>query len=249
MRVMESGVTEQGATNKGETQPGPDSVGVIIVSAGASSRMAGVDKTTVNLAGRPLIARTVEAFERSSAVGAIVLVVARDNLSEIADIARNEGWEKVVQVRIGGVRRQDSVSLGLKALPDCDWVIVHDGARPLVTEKVIEDGLLTAKAVGAAVAGVPVVDTIKVVTDDGHVVETLDRRTLAIIQTPQIFRRDLLEAAHAEPGEDFTDDASMLEASGVPVEIFMGDRANIKVTTREDLIVAEAVIAEREARA
>ena len=240
-------VTEQATTDLDETLPDTERVGVIIVSAGASSRMAGIDKTTVRLAGRPLIAHTVEAFERSVAVGAIVLVVARTDLGEIADIARAEGWKKVVHVRIGGVRRQDSVGRGLKALPECDWVIVHDGARPLVTEKVIEDGLLTAKAMGAAVAGVPVIDTIKVVTDEGHVVETLDRRTLVVIQTPQIFRRDLLEAAHAVPAEDFTDDASMLEARGVPVEIFMGDRANIKVTTREDLIVAESYIAARKA--
>jgi 2-C-methyl-D-erythritol 4-phosphate cytidylyltransferase len=90
------------------------------------------------------------------------------------------------------------------------------------------------------------VDTIKVVTDDGHVVETVDRRTIAAIQTPQIFRRDLLQAAHDEIADDVTDDSSMLEFQGVPVEVFMGDRTNIKVTTPEDLIIAEALIAARE---
>lgn len=242
-------MTEEGAAENGGTSPADVYVGAIIVSAGASSRMAGIDKTTVQLAGRPLIARTVEVFERSSAVDVVILVVARDDLSEIADIARAEGWRKVVHVRIGGVRRQDSVRLGLKALPACEWVIVHDGARPLLTEKVLDDGLATAKATGAAIAGIPMVDTVKAVTDDGHVRETLDRRTLAVIQTPQVFRRDLLEAAHAEPSEDFTDDASMLEAAGVPVEVYMGDRSNIKVTTRDDLIVAEAIIAARERQA
>jgi 2-C-methyl-D-erythritol 4-phosphate cytidylyltransferase len=99
--------------------------------------------------------------------------------------------------------------------------------------------------VGAATAAVAVVDTIKVVTDDGHVVETVDRRTIAAIQTPQIFRRDLLERAHDEVEIDVTDDSSMLESQGIAVEVFMGDRANIKVTTPEDLIIAEALLLAR----
>jgi 2-C-methyl-D-erythritol 4-phosphate cytidylyltransferase len=228
-----------------EQFPDPERVGAIIVSAGASTRMAGVDKTLVELGGMPLIARTVEVFDRTRAVGFVVLVVARSDLDEVADIAREYRWKKVMHVRVGGERRQDSVRIGLRALPECDWVVVHDGARPLVTPKVIEDGLLTAVAVGAATAAVPVVDTIKVVTDDGHVVETVDRRTIAAIQTPQIFRRDLLERAHDEVGIDVTDDSSMLESQGIAVEIFMGDRANIKVTTLEDLIIAEALLLAR----
>jgi 2-C-methyl-D-erythritol 4-phosphate cytidylyltransferase len=207
--------------------------------------MAGVDKTLVELGGMPLIARTVEVFDRTRVVGFVVLVVARSDLDEVADIAREYRWKKVMHVRVGGERRQDSVRIGLRALPECDWVVVHDGARPLVTPKVIEDGLLTAVAVGAATAAVPVVDTIKVVTDDGHVVETVDRRTIAAIQTPQIFRRDLLERAHDEVGVDVTDDSSMLESQGIAVEVFMGDRANIKVTTPEDLIIAEALLLAR----
>jgi 2-C-methyl-D-erythritol 4-phosphate cytidylyltransferase len=207
--------------------------------------MAGVDKTLVELGGMPLIARTVEVFERTRAVGFVVLVVARSDLDEVADIARDYRWKKVLHVRVGGERRQDSVRIGLRALPQCDWVVVHDGARPLVTPKVIEDGLLTAVAVGAATAAVAVVDTIKVVTDDGHVVETVDRRTIAAIQTPQIFRRDLLERAHDEVEIDVTDDSSMLESQGIAVEVFMGDRANIKVTTPEDLIIAEALLLAR----
>jgi 2-C-methyl-D-erythritol 4-phosphate cytidylyltransferase len=229
-----------------EQLPDSETVGAIIVSAGASTRMAGVDKTLVELDGVPLIARTVDVFERTEAVGFVVLVVSRLDLSAIADLAREFEWKKVIHVRIGGQRRQDSVRLGLRALPECDWVVVHDGARPLVTPKVIESGLLTAVATGAATAAVPVVDTIKSVTDDGHVVETIDRRTIAAIQTPQVFRHDLLQAAHDAIAEDVTDDASMLESQGVPVEVFMGDRANIKVTTPEDLVIAAALLAARE---
>ena len=233
------------ARDSEEQFPDPERVGAIIVSAGASTRMAGVDKTLVELGGMPLIARTVEVFERTRAVGFVVLVVARSDLDEVADIARDYRWKKVLHVRVGGERRQDSVRIGLRALPQCDWVVVHDGARPLVTPKVIEDGLLTAVAVGAATAAVAVVDTIKVVTDDGHVVETVDRRTIAAIQTPQIFRRDLLERAHDEVEIDVTDDSSMLESQGIADDIFRGDRDNIKVTTLEDLIIAEALLLAR----
>jgi 2-C-methyl-D-erythritol 4-phosphate cytidylyltransferase len=234
------------ATETGEQLPDPKTVGAVIVSAGASTRMAGVDKTLVELAGMPLIARTVDVFESCGAVGAVVLVVSRDDLNDVAEISRQREWTKVVHVRLGGARRQDSVWIGLKALPECEWVVVHDGARPLVTSKMIEDGLLTAKATGAATAAVPVTDTIKVVADDGRVVETLERRTLASIQTPQVFRYDLLDAAHEETTADFTDDASMLEARGVAVEVFVGDRSNIKVTTPEDLVIAAALLAARE---
>ena len=234
------------ATETGEQLPEPNTVGVVIVSAGASTRMAGVDKTLVELAGMPLIARTVDVFESCDAVGTVVLVVSRDDLNDVAEISRQREWKKVVHVRLGGARRQDSVWIGLKALPECEWVVVHDGARPLLTSKTIEDGLLTAQATGAATAAVPVTDTIKVVADDGRVVETLDRRTLASIQTPQVFKYDLLHAAHEETTADFTDDASMLEARGVAVEVFVGDRANIKVTTPEDLVIAAALLAARE---
>ncbi len=225
-----------------EQFPDPETVGAIIVSAGASTRMRGVDKTLVDLGGMPLIARTIDVFEHTEAVGFVVLVVAQLDLNSIADLAREYEWKKVIHVRIGGLRRQDSVRLGLRALPECDWVVVHDGARPLVTSKIIENGILAAVATGAATAAIPVVDTIKVVTDDGHVVKTLDRRSIASTQTPQVFRRDLLQKAHDAMKQDVTDDSSMLESQGMPVEVFVGDRMNIKVTTPEDLIIAEALL-------
>jgi 2-C-methyl-D-erythritol 4-phosphate cytidylyltransferase len=207
--------------------------------------MAGVNKTLVELGGMPLIARTVEVFERCDAVGFVVLVVARLDLSVIAALAREYQWKKVLQVRIGEQRRQDSVRIGLGALPECDWVVIHDGARPLVTSMLIEKGILTALAAGATAAAVPVVDTIKVVTNDGRVVETVDRGTIAAIQTPQVFRRDLLQAAHNEIMDEVTDDSSMLERQGIPVEVFQGDRTNIKVTTPEDLLIAEVLLGAR----
>jgi 2-C-methyl-D-erythritol 4-phosphate cytidylyltransferase len=215
------------ATEMGEKIPAPETVGVVIVSAGASTRMAGVDKTLVELSGIPLIVRTVDVFETCDAVSSVVLVVSREDLSDVAEISHQRQWKKIVHVQVGGARRQDSVWIGLKALPRCAWVIVHDGARPLVTHKTIKDGLLAAKVTGAATAAVPVTDTIKVVVDNGRVVETL-------------------YAAHEKTLADVTDDASMLEAQGIVVEIFVGDRSNIKVTTRDDLVIAEALLAARE---
>ncbi len=222
--------------------PDPSRVGAIIVSAGASSRMGGTDKTTVPLAGIPLIARTVDLFERCDAVGAVVLMVASENLEAVVDIARERSWKKVLHVRFGGARRQDSVRFGLNALPDCDWVVVHDGARPLATDKMIRDGLAAAADTGAAIAAVPVQDTVKRVTDDGRVVETLDRGQLALAQTPQVFRRELLERAHDEVAEDVTDDAAMMEKLGITVAVYMGAYNNVKVTTPEDLALAEALL-------
>jgi 2-C-methyl-D-erythritol 4-phosphate cytidylyltransferase len=231
--------------NEKNQLPDAERVGAVIVSAGASTRMAGVDKTLVELGAMPLIARTVGVFERCEAVGSVVLVVARLDLSVIIDLVRDYEWTKVLHVLVGGQRRQDSVRIGLLALPECDWVVIHDGARPLVTSTLIEKGILTAMEAGAAAAAVPVVDTIKIVTDDGRVVETVDRRTIAAIQTPQVFRRDLLQSAHDEIRADVTDDSSMLETQGVPVQVFLGDRTNIKVTTPEDLVIAEELLRAR----
>ena len=171
-----------------------------------------------------------------------MLMVARENLGAVAQISRDRGWKKLVHVRFGGARRQDSVRLGLKALPECDWVVVHDGARPLATVKAVRDGLAAAAPTGAAISAVPAQDTVKVVTDDGKVVRTLDRRTVALVQTPQVFRRDLLERAHNEIAEDVTDDAAMMERLGITVAVYMGDYGNIKVTTPHDLALAEALL-------
>lgn len=221
------------------------SAGAIIVAAGASTRMGDAgDKTLADVGGEPLIARTVGVFERCDAISAIALVVSERNLDAIAALRDEKGWSKTLHPLIGGARRQDSVRAGLDELPpECDWVLVHDGARPFVTPRMIEDGLAAAADTGAAIAVVPAFDTVKRVADDGHVVETLDRSELAMVQTPQVFRRDVLERAHAEVTGDVTDDAAMVERIGVEVHTFDGARSNIKVTTPEDLLIACAMLA------
>ena len=223
--------------------PGLALAGAVVVAAGAGTRMEGMDKTFAPLTGVPLIAWTVGAFEGCPAVELIVLVVAERSREEAARLAHERGWKKVAGVIGGGPRRQDSVALGLKALPPCEWVVVHDGARPLVEPELIERGLEAAVEGGSAVAAVPAKDTIKVVGPDEHVQSTPERRGLWLVQTPQVFRRALLERAHREVTEDVTDDAAMIERLGQPVRVFMGSYRNLKVTTPEDLVVAEALLA------
>ena len=212
-------------------------VGAIIVAAGESARMgAAGDKTLADLAGEPLIARTVDAFERCGAVSCVALVVSERNLDAVAAIREAKGWSKTLPPVLGGARRQDSVRAGLEALPeDCGWIVVHDGVRPFVSPALIEAGIEAAHPTGAAVAVVPAFDTVKRVGPDGGVLETLDRAELQMAQTPQVFRRDVLERAHAEITDDATDDAAMAERVGVEVRTFAGDRGNIKITTAEDL--------------
>ena len=217
--------------------------GAVIVAAGASTRMgAAGDKTLADLGGEPLIARTIAAFEACDAIEAVVLVAGEGNLDAVAELRDAKNWRKTARPVLGGARRQDSVRIGIEALPpECEWVVVHDGARPFVTARMIEDGLRAAAPTGAAIAVVPAYDTVKRVASDGSVVETLDRNELALVQTPQVFRRDILERAHAQVSEDVTDDAAMAERIGVEVRTFPGSRSNIKATTLEDLAVGRAL--------
>ncbi len=224
--------------------PGSASVGVVIAAAGASTRMEGEDKILAPLSGGPLILHTVAAFERCPSVSEIVVVVAERSLWETVRLLDEQHhWSKVRAVKAGGPRRQDSVALGLAALPPCEWVVVHDGARPLVDAALVERGVEAAAVSGAAVAAVPAKDTMKVVGPTGEVQATPERSTLWAVQTPQVFRRDLLERAHREVSEDVTDDAAMVERLGLPVQVFMGAYTNLKVTTPDDLLVAETLLA------
>ena len=223
-------------------RPPHERVGVIIVAAGKSQRMDHVDKIFAPLMGRPLISYSVDAFHSAPEVQAIVLVLSADNIETGRRLVADSGWEKVRQVCVGGRRRQDSVRCGLDWLTDLDWVLVHDGARPFVDPELVSIGLSQAMHNGAAIAAVPVADTIKSADAELRVTETLDRDRLWAIQTPQIFRRQLLEEAHARVTEDVTDDAAMVERIGGEVRIFAGAYHNIKITTSADLSIAEGIL-------
>jgi 2-C-methyl-D-erythritol 4-phosphate cytidylyltransferase len=220
---------------------------VVIVAAGTSRRMQGRDKLWIPLGGRITLARTIDIFQSSPLVESIVLVTSAERIADVTVLCQQEGWQKVTGVVKGGARRQDSVCAGLDALaalsPSCRWVMIHDGARPFVTEDILKAGLKTAQEHQAAVAAVPVKDTIKQV-QHGLITATPDRSHLWAIQTPQVFSFPLIHQAHHCPlaQEDMTDDATLLERLGHTVAIFPGLYTNIKITTQEDLIFAEALL-------
>lgn len=212
-------------------------VGAIIVAGGLSERMAGVNKIFAHIHGRPVLAWTVAAFETSPLVDEIVIAVHRGAIQQGRDLAQREGWKKVSQVCRGGVRRQDSVREALWRLGKCDWVLVHDGARPCVDADLIAQGLEAAGETGAAAPGMPVHETVKRAGPGGQVLETLDRTGLWLVQTPQVFRYDMIWHAYQQASDEVTDDAALVERLGHGVKLFPGSPKNIKVTVAADLEV------------
>jgi 2-C-methyl-D-erythritol 4-phosphate cytidylyltransferase/2-C-methyl-D-erythritol 2,4-cyclodiphosphate synthase len=222
--------------------------GIVLLAAGGSTRMGG-DKMLMELAGRPVLEYSLETFQRADRVSAIVVVASDANQDAINDLVSNSGFEKVVAVIRGGARRQDSTANGVDRLTaegghDIKYVLVHDGARPFVDAAMIESGLMAAAEHGAAVPTLPVSDTIKSVGGDGTVEQTLDRSRLRAIQTPQVFRVNVLVRA-LRPAEDVTDDAALVELAGGVVSLFDGHPDNIKLTTPADIEHAEAILARR----
>ena len=221
--------------------------GVVIVAAGSASRMGGIDKVMAPLGGEPMIVRTVRAFQNCDAIASIVIVTREDLIRPISGLCRDMG--KVAAVVAGGKTRQESVHLGLNALPKgTKLAAVHDGARPLISWQVIDRVVRAANTYGAAAPAIPVKDTIKVVAG-GLVKETPDRSTLMAVQTPQVFDFDLLRGALRKAEEDgatVTDDCSAVERTGMKIKIVEGDERNLKVTTPMDLKIAELLLEEME---
>jgi len=198
--------------------------------------------------GRSLIRRTIEAFDRCPEINGITLMISQRNLLEVARELESDGWRKAIDIRLGGERRQDSVRLGLQSLAadPPDFVIVHDGARPLISDGLIHAGLETAQRFGAATAAVPVRHTYKHVDSSGFVRGTVERSDLVQVQTPQVFRYDWILEAHERAVEErivVEDDAELIEKLGKPVKVFSGSYSNLKVTTREDALMVEALLA------
>ncbi len=220
-------------------------IGVILVGAGESRRMEGIDKVFAPLRGRPLLDCTFGVLASVPEVAEGVIVLSEHGFALGQEVLTARGWSVGWNLCIGGARRQDSVRAGLERLGKVEWVIIHDAARPCVDQAMIYRGLEAAKETGAAVAAVPLTDTIKSVDEHGQVVETLNRSTLWSVQTPQVFRRSLLEASVTSTDADATDEATILERMGYTVKVFRGDNGNIKVTTRQDLTIAEAILASR----
>ncbi len=219
--------------------------GAVIVAAGNASRMGGIDKVMAPLCGEPMIVRTVRNFHTSQVIKEIVIVTREDLLTEIMDLCTP--FSKVRAVVVGGADRPASVQAGLNALSqNVQLVAVQDGARPLATWQLIDRTVRAANTYGAAAPGIPVKDTVKVVSG-GLVSATPDRSRLRAIQTPQVFDLDLLWGALAKARKDgiaITDDCSAVENMGMTVKIVEGDEKNIKITTPMDLQIAQLLLEE-----
>lgn len=221
---------------------------VVIVCAGNSIRMGGVNKILLPLGERKVIGVTMQAFQACGSVCEIVIVAREADIPSIQEEAQLAGITKLAACTTGGATRQESVINGIKKISkDSELVAVHDGARPLVKPEHIEKVIKDASVFGGATLGVPVKDTIKSV-DGGLIVDTPPRSSLYITQTPQIFRRGLyfegIDFA-LEHGLDFTDDCQLVEAIGGKVAMTVGDYTNIKITTPEDIAIAEVLLKQR----
>ncbi|QWV93065.1 2-C-methyl-D-erythritol 4-phosphate cytidylyltransferase [Geomonas oryzisoli] len=224
----------------------------LIPAAGMGKRMgAGSNKQYLMLDGMPILARTVQTFQEADCIDAIYLVSPEQEIPFCrSEVVERYGFTKVRGIIPGGSERQHSVYNGLRAIDGIqadDVVLIHDGVRPFVSVRMLEDAVAAAREAGACVVAVPVKDTVKVVSE-GIVAATPPRETLWLAQTPQGFRYSLIRAAHDEAAaEGFlgTDDASLMEWQGQPVRVVLGDYRNIKITTPEDMILAEAFLKER----
>ena len=228
----------------------PSKTAAIIPAAGIGKRMGlSMPKQHFELAGKPILAHTLQRIEQADGIGSIILVVSANHLEWAEGLVQAYKFVKVTQVVIGGERRQDSVQAGLEALADeVELVLVHDGVRPFVPLSVIENCLHEAERSGAAMAAVPVKDTLKAVSKEQVIEQTVDRSGIWQAQTPQAARVALLKEAYAEAAKqaDFTatDEAALLENIKIPIKVVEGSEKNIKITRPADLILAKAILME-----
>lgn len=215
----------------------------VIVAAGNSTRMqsGGASKLLMPIAGEPVLRHTLRAFDRAACINEIVVVTRACDFDAVREAAI--GIEKPIYLAEGGAVRQNSVANGVALCADADYIAVHDGARPMITPELIGQVCADAQQYGAATLAVPVKDTVKVSSAEGFVESTPDRAMLRAVQTPQVFHLPLycraLEVASAA-GKQYTDDCQLIENAGGSVYLTMGDYRNIKITTPEDLLVAES---------
>lgn len=223
-------------------------VPVIVVAAGRSSRMNGTNKQLLELGGIPVIIRTLLAFENCDDISNIILVVRDEDLFEIQMLTHKYMISKISDIVCGGASRQESVLKGFMRLKSNEeYVLIHDGARPFVSSKVINSVVSSLEFHSAVTCAVKVKDTIKQIDEDGKVVKTLDRNSLVSVQTPQgVNVKEYLKAVENVNVADFTDDTSIMEAAGYDAYVVEGSYKNIKITTKEDIALAEGFLSEEE---
>lgn len=226
-------------------------IGAVIVAAGKSKRMgSGINKQHIILGEMPVLAHVLITFDNIDSIDRIVVVTGTEDIDYCKEnIIKKYNIRKDVKIVSGGDERQYSMFNGLRALNgECDIVITHDGARPFVTSKIIERSVEEAFLYGAAACAVPVKDTIKICDEENFVTGTPDRAKLFVVQTPQTFKFDILYKAHASAAEEgftATDDTALVERRGARVKLFEGSYENVKITTVEDIYIAEAILKKR----
>jgi 2-C-methyl-D-erythritol 4-phosphate cytidylyltransferase len=216
----------------------------LIPAAGLGKRF-GAKKQFLELAGRPVLVHTLRAFEESPSVAEICVAVPETEIDAAREMISRHGLKKPVQVVAGGKERQDSVRLAFESARPRDIVLVHDGVRPLVTPELIEETIAGAAAFGGCIAALPVKETVKKTDAEGQIVQTVDRASLWSVQTPQAFRHEIFRRAVERAGRDGflgTDEAMLVEHLGEKVKVVTGSPYNIKITSPEDLRIAEAFL-------
>ena len=223
-------------------------ISAIIVAGGSGSRMGtATKKQYLKVKGKEILVHTVERFNNMPEIQEVIVVTGKEDITYVEKLLKEDyRLDKVVHIVEGGKERQDSVYNGIKVVNEkAEYLVVHDGARPLITSEVVLRGLSMAYANKASIVAVPVKDTIKIVDKEGKVETTPNRDTLWSIQTPQIFEKELIVRAHEYAKAhrlQATDDSMLVEAIGVPVYIVEGSYSNIKITTPEDLVMAENML-------
>ena len=232
--------------NRGKAITGP-TCSAVVLAAGQSSRM-GEDKILLPLADVPVLLRTLQVLDRCPYITVTIVVIREDLIVPVGQLCRDAGLDKVRKVVVGGQTRQDSVLAGIRESdPQAELIAIHDGARPLVTDKVVGEAILKAAQCGAAAPAVPVKDTIKRAVD-GMVECTPNRSELYAVQTPQVFEHGLILGALEKAAVDqveLTDDCSAVERLGMKVFLTEGSYENIKLTTPSDLAVAQSILERR----
>ena len=222
----------------------------IVPAAGKSARMGGEDKMFSQLCGVPVLARTLTALDQAVLVDEIVVAVQPEKLEEVAALVSRAGIRKPIRVVEGGANRAESVLLAaLEAREDTEYLAIHDGARPLILPEQVDEMIRLGQRTYAVAPALPVTDTVKVADLSGLVLSTPDRSTLFAVQTPQVFQASILKAAlqsAIDAEAPITDDCSAVERLGKEVYLTPGWRENIKITTPEDLAIAEAFLRRRE---
>lgn len=220
----------------------------VVLAAGNSQRM-GKDKILMPIGGKPVIAHTLEALERSECINEIIVVTKAESLQEMADICHNYGISKTSLVILGGKTRLESSLIGVSHASDkASLIAIHDGARPFITENLIGRVVHAADEHGAAAPAVSSTDTVRILNSKGAVTQTPSRDLVALMQTPQVFNAQMIKVALTkayEKGTNLTDDCSAVEALGYKVTVVAGEADNIKLTTARDLYIAEGILAER----